>query len=416
MASQFNIPLRDRSERARLISTTPISRSMRVAIIAEWLSSYAGSERVLEQMIACFPEADVFAVVNFLPEDERGFLQGKVPKLSFIQNLPWARRHFRHYLPLMPLAVEQFDLSGYDLILSNNHAVAKGVIVGPDQFHISYIQSPMRYAWDLQSQYLREAGLARGIKGWLVKWLLHRLRLWDRQTANGVDLFLGNSRFITRRIWRVYRRESKVLYPPVDVSRFTLHETKEDFYLTASRMVPYKRMDLIVEAFAGMPDKRLVVIGDGPEMAKVRAKAGPNVSLMGYQPFEVLRDYLQRAKAFVFAAEEDFGILPVEAQACGTPVIAFGKGGALETIRGQTDQQPTGIFFDEQTPVSIQAAVLAFEGMQDRISPERCRENAMRFSKERFRDEYHGLVMAAWEEFRSQGFIRILASPKIAGK
>jgi glycosyltransferase involved in cell wall biosynthesis len=171
-------------------------------------------------------------------------------------------------------------------------------------------------------------------------------------------------------------------------------------------MVPYKRMDLIVEAFAGMPDKRLVVIGDGPEMAKVRAKAGPNVSLMGYQPFEVLRDYLQRAKAFVFAAEEDFGILPVEAQACGTPVIAFGKGGALETIRGQTDQQPTGIFFDEQTPVSIQAAVLAFEGMQDRISPEQCRENAMRFSKERFRDEYHGLVMAAWEEFRSQGFIR----------
>jgi glycosyltransferase involved in cell wall biosynthesis len=316
----------------------------------------------------------------------------------------------------MPLAVEQFDLSGYDLILSNNHAVAKGVIVGPDQFHISYVQSPMRYAWDLQSQYLREAGLGRGIKGWLVKWLLHRLRLWDRQTANGVDLFLGNSRFITRRIWRVYRRESKVLYPPVDVSRFTLHETKEDFYLTASRMVPYKRMDLIVEAFAGMPDKRLVVIGDGPEMAKVRAKAGPNVSLMGYQPFEVLRDYLQRAKAFVFAAEEDFGILPVEAQACGTPVIAFGKGGALETIRGQTDQQPTGIFFDEQTPVSIQAAVLAFEGMQDRISPERCRENAMRFSKERFRDEYHGLVMAAWEEFRSQGFIRILASPKIAGK
>jgi glycosyltransferase involved in cell wall biosynthesis len=379
---------------------------MRVAIIAEWLSSYAGSERVLEQMIACFPEADVFAVVNFLPEDERGFLQGKVPKLSFIQNLPWACRHFRHYLPLMPLAVEQFDLSGYDLILSNNHAVAKGVIVGPDQFHISYVQSPMRYAWDLQSQYLREAGLGRGIKGWLVKWLLHRLRLWDRQTANGVDLFLGNSRFITRRIWRVYRRESKVLYPPVDVSRFTLHETKEDFYLTASRMVPYKRMDLIVEAFAGMPDKRLVVIGDGPEMAKVRAKAGPNVSLMGYQPFEVLRDYLQRAKAFVFAAEEDFGILPVEAQTCGTPVIAFGKGGALETIRGQTDQQPTGIFFDEQTPVSIQSAVLAFEGMQDRISSERCRENAMRFSKERFRDEYHGLVMAAWEEFRSQGFIR----------
>jgi glycosyltransferase involved in cell wall biosynthesis len=379
---------------------------MKIAIIAEWLSTYAGSERVLEQMIACFPEADVFAVVNFLPEDERGFLQGKVPKLSFIQNLPWARRYFRHYLPLMPLAVEQFDLSGYDLILSNNHAVAKGVIVGPDQLHISYVQSPMRYAWDLQSQYLREAGLERGIRGCLVKWLLHRLRLWDRQTANGVDLFLGNSRFITRRIWRVYRREAEVLYPPVDVSRFTLHETRENFYLTASRMVPYKRMDLIVEAFRGMPEKRLVVIGDGPEMAKIRAKAGPNVSLMGYQPFEVLRDYLQRAKAFVFAAEEDFGILPVEAQACGTPVIAFGKGGALETVRGQVNDQPTGVFFAEQTTGAIQSAVSIFEGMQAQISPEHCRENAMRFSMERFRHEYRGLVMIAWEEFRSQGFIR----------
>jgi glycosyltransferase involved in cell wall biosynthesis len=380
--------------------------NMRVAIIAEWLSTYAGSERVLEKMIGCFPEADVFAVVDFLPEAERGFLLGKRPKVSFIQRLPLARKYFRHYLPWMPLAVEQFDLSAYDVILSNSHAVAKGIITGPNQLHISYVNSPMRYAWDLQPQYLREAGLERGVKGWLVRWLLHRMRSWDRQTANGVDLFLANSRFIARRIWRVYRREAEVLYPPVDVSGFSLHETKEDFYLTASRMVPYKRMDLIVEAFAGMPDKRLVVIGDGPEMAKVRAKAGPNVSLMGYQPFEVLRDYLQRAKAFVFAAEEDFGILPVEAQTCGTPVIAFGKGGALETIRGQTDQQPTGIFFDEQTPVSIQSAVLAFEGMQDRISPERCRENAMRFSEERFRDEYHGLVMAAWEEFRSQGFIR----------
>ena len=374
---------------------------MKVAIVHEWLSTYAGSERVLEQMIACFPEADVFAVVDFLPETERFFLLGKAPKVSFIQNLPRAGRYFRHYLPLMPLAVEQFDLSGYDLILSNNHAVAKGVIVAPDQLHISYVQSPMRYAWDLQSQYLREAGLDRGVKSWLVRWLLHRMRSWDRHSANGVDVFLANSRFIARRIWRVYRRESKVLYPPVDVSGFSLRETKEDFYLTASRMVPYKRMDLIVEAFRGMPDKTLIVIGDGPEMAKIRAKAGPNVTLMGYQPFDVLRDYLQRAKAFVFAAEEDFGILPVEAQACGTPVIAFGKGGALETIRGQTDDRPTGVFFAEQTPVSIQATVSIFEGMQDRITPEQCRENAMRFSTQRFQREYLDFVMAAWKEFKA---------------
>jgi len=376
---------------------------MRVAIVAEWLSTYAGSERVLEQMIACFPESDVFAVVDFVPESERGFLQGKVPTVSFIQHLPLARKYFRHYLPWMPLAVEQFDLSAYDVILSNSHAVAKGVITGPDQLHVSYVNSPMRYAWDLQAQYLRESGLEYGVKGWLVRWLLHRMRSWDRQTANGVDLFLANSRFIARRIWRVYRREAEVLYPPVDVSGFNLHEAKEDFYLTASRMVPYKRMDLIVEAFADMSDKRLVVIGDGPEMKKVMAKASPNVTLMGYQSFEVLRDHLQRAKAFVFAAEEDFGILPVEAQACGTPVIAFGKGGALETIRGQADYRPTGVFFAEQTPSSIQAAVSIFEGMQDRITPEQCRENAMRFSTQRFQREYFDFVMAAWADFLAQG-------------
>jgi glycosyltransferase involved in cell wall biosynthesis len=301
----------------------------------------------------------------------------------------------------MPLAVEQFDLSGYDLILSNNHAVAKGVIVGPDQLHMSYVQSPMRYAWDLQSQYLREAGLDWGVKSWLVRWLLHLMRSWDRHSANGVDVFLANSRFIARRIWRVYRRESKVLYPPVDVSGFSLRETKEDFYLTASRMVPYKRMDLIVEAFRDMPDKTLVVIGDGPEMARIRAEAGPNVTIMGYQSFEVLRDHLQRARAFLFAAEEDFGILPVEAQACGTPVIAFGKGGALETIRGQADDRPTGVFFAEQTPASIQAAVSIFEGMQYQITPKQCRENAMRFSTQRFQREYFEFVMAAWKEFKA---------------
>ena len=374
---------------------------MKVAIVAEWLSTYAGAERVLEQMIACFPDADVFAVVDFVPESERGFLQGKVPKVSFIQHLPLARKYFRYYLPLMPLAVEQFDLSAYDVILSNSHAVAKGVITGPDQLHVSYVNSPMRYAWDLQPQYLREAGLDCGVKGWLVRWLLHRIRSWDRQTANGVDLFLANSRFIARRIWRVYRREAEVIYPPVDVCNFSLHEAKDDFYLTASRMVSYKRLDLIVKAFAGMMDKKLVVIGDGPEMAKIRSKAGSNITLMGYQPLEVVREHLQRSKGFVFAAEEDFGILPVEAQACGTPVIAFGKGGALETIRGQADYRPTGVFFTEQTGASIQAAVAIFEGMQDQITPEQCRENALRFSTQRFRREYFEFVMAAWKEFKA---------------
>lgn len=375
---------------------------MKIAIIADWLTTYAGSERVLEQMIACFPEADVFAVVDFVPQAERSFLQGKHPKTTFIQKLPGARKYARHYLPLMPLAIEQLDLSAYNLILSSSHAVAKGVIVGPDQFHISYVHSPIRYAWDLQHQYLKESGLESGIKSWLVRLLLHRIRLWDQRTQYGVDEFIANSGFIARRIHRVYGRSATVIYPPVDVDAFTLNIAKEDFYLAASRLVPYKRMDIIVEAFSQMPDKKLVLIGDGPDMEKIRVKAGSNVTIMGYQPFNVLKDHMQRAKAFVFAAEEDFGIAPVEAQACGTPVIAFGKGGALETVRGLgvVDNNPTGIFFAEQTPAAIIAAVSAFEQQASAFNPETIRQHAEGFSVAHFKANYICFVenaLARWQ-------------------
>ena len=376
---------------------------MKIAIIADWLTTYAGSERVLEQMIACYPQADVFAVVDFVPKESRGFLQGKQPVTTFIQKLPGAKRFARHYLPLMPLAVEQLDLSGYDLILSSSHAVAKGVIVGPDQLHISYVHSPIRYAWDLQHQYLKESGLDKRAIGWLARWLLHKIRLWDVRTQFGVDEFIANSRFIARRIHRVYGRNATVIYPPVDVDAFALCETKEDFYLTASRMVPYKRMDLIVEAFATMPDKMLVVIGDGPDFEKIRTKATSNVRLIGYQSFSVLRDHMQRAKAFVFAAEEDFGIAPVEAQACGTPVIAFGKGGALETIRGLgvMDADPTGIFFDEQSITAIVSAVQRFESSQTQFVPAAIRQHAEQFSVVNFRERYMHFVDGAWDRWRA---------------
>jgi glycosyltransferase involved in cell wall biosynthesis len=377
---------------------------MKIAIIADWLTTYAGSERVLEQMIACFPEADVFAVVDFVPQAERGFLQGKRPKTTFIQKLPGARKYARHYLPLMPLAIEQLDLSAYNLILSSSHAVAKGVIVGPDQLHISYVHSPIRYAWDLQHQYLKESGLESGIKSWLVRLLLHRIRLWDQRTQYGVDQFIANSGFIARRIHRVYGRSATVIYPPVDVDAFTLNIAKEDFYLAASRLVPYKRMDLIVEAFSQMPDKKLVLIGDGPDMEKIRVKAGSNVTIMGYQPFNVLKDHMQRAKAFVFAAEEDFGIAPVEAQACGTPVIAFGKGGALETVRGLgvVDNNPTGIFFAEQTPAAIIAAVSAFEQQASAFNPETIRQHAEGFSVAHFKANYSRFVKNALERWQEK--------------
>ena len=303
------------------------STKMKVAIVHEWFVNYAGSEKVVEEILKVFPQADLFALVDFLADDERGFLGGRRVRTSFIQRLPKARSAFRNYLPLMPLAVEQFDLSSYDLVISSNHAVAKGVITGPDQMHISYVYTPVRYAWDLQHQYLRESGLEKGLKAWIARLSLHYLRIWDSRTVHGVDTFLACSKYIARRIRKTYGRDSKVVYPPVDIARFMMRTDKENFYLTASRMVPYKRMPMIVEAFAAMPQRRLVVIGDGPELERVKALArdASNVTILGYQPTEVLADYMARARAFVFAAEEDFGITPVEAQACGTPVIAYGR-------------------------------------------------------------------------------------------
>lgn len=365
---------------------------MKIAIVHDWLVTYAGAERVLEQLLLLFPQADLFSVVDFLPDGQRGFLQGKRASTTFIQDLPFSRTKYRQYLPLMPLAIEQLDLSQYDLVLSSSHAVAKGVLTGPDQLHICLCYSPIRYAWDLQHQYLQESGLAKGMKGWLAKLLLHYVRIWDYRTANGVDQFIAISHFIARRIRKVYGRESTVIYPPVDVERFSLHEAKDDYYVTASRMVPYKRIDLIVEAFTQMPDKRLVVIGDGPEMAKIKALAGPNIQLLGQQPFEVLLHHLHHAKAFIFAAEEDFGIAPLEAQACGTPVIAYGKGGALETIRGPETNRPSGIFFPEQQCASLLQAIRHFEEDSAGITAAHCRENALRFATAQFSSTFAAFV------------------------
>ncbi len=371
---------------------------MKIAIVHDWLVTYAGAERVLAALCETWPEADLFAVIDFLCDEDRARLGGKRATTTFIQQLPKARSAYQKYLPLMPLAIEQLDMSAYDLVISSSHAVAKGVLTGPNQLHISYVHSPIRYAWDLQHQYLHEASLDRGVKAKLARMLLHYMRMWDQRTASGVDEFIANSHFIAKRINKSYRRQSTVIYPPVDTSRFTLHEAKEDFYLTASRMVPYKKIPLIVEAFAAMPDKRLVVIGTGPEMERVREVASANVTLMGYQSDEVLRQYMQRARAFVFAAEEDFGIAPIEAQACGTPVIAFARGGVLETIRGLEHEKPTGVFYPEQSVDSIVAAVRTFETHRQRISASNCRSNAERFGGERFKQEIKAFVEARIRE------------------
>lgn len=362
-------------------------KNLRVAIVHDWLVTFAGAERVLAELIEMWPEADLFSVIDFLSDDNRAKLKGKQARTTFIQKLPKAKARYQAYLPLMPFAIEQLDMSAYDLVISSNHAVAKGVITGPDQLHICYCYSPIRYAWDMQNQYLSETGLNKGIKGVLARLLLFKIRDWDHRTSNGVDYFISDSDYIGRRISKTYRRDSTTIYPGIALTDFSLHTPKEDFYLTASRMVPYKKMDLIVRAFAQMPDKRLVVIGDGPQYQKIAAAATDNVLILGYQPFEVLCDHMQRAKAFVFAAEEDFGIIPIEAQACGTPVIAFGKGGALETVI----DGKTGLFFHQQSEASLQEAIHRFES-EFEADPATIRRHAESFSPEKFRSKLRAFV------------------------
>jgi glycosyltransferase involved in cell wall biosynthesis len=373
---------------------------MKVAVIHDWLVEPGGAELVLREILTCYPDADLFCVVDFLADRHRHFTLGKRASTTFIQRLPFAAKRYRNYLPLMPLAIEQFDLSAYDLVISSTHAVAKGVLTGPDQVHVSYVHSPIRYAWDLQHQYLREGGLQRGVKGAIARIVLSYLRIWDTRTANSVDAYMANSRFIARRVQKIYRREATVVNPPVALDEAPLGIEKGEYYVTASRMVPYKRMDLIAAAFAAMPDRRLVIIGDGPEMAKVRAHAGPNVEILGYQSREVLLARLAGAKAFVFAAEEDFGIAPLEAQAMGTPVIAFGRGGALETVVGEGtgERAATGLFYAEQTVPALVAAVQRFEREPGLYTAEACRANAQRFSAERFREEFKAVVDRALRE------------------
>jgi len=378
---------------------------MKIAIVHDWLVTYAGAETVLAEILKLYPAADLFSVVDFMPEQDRGFFGGRSVHTTFVQHLPAARRRYRTYLPLMPWAVERLDLSGYDLVISSSHAVAKGVMTRPDQLHVCYCHSPMRYAWDMREEYLREAGIDSGVRGWVARFLLERLRKWDLRNSLSVNCFIANSAFIAERIRASYDRDAVVIFPPVDTEYFTPQGDKGEFYLAASRMVPYKRMNLIAQAFSRMPGRQLVVIGDGPQYESARALAGPNVKFLGYQPREVLREYLRQARALVFAAKEDFGILPVEAQACGTPVIAYGVGGALETVRGlgcAGVEKPTGMFFAEQTEESIIAAIETFEAREAEFRPEYCRENALRFAPEQFRQQFTRFVDTAVDHFQRE--------------
>lgn len=370
---------------------------MKLAIAHEWLDTYAGSERVVEQILNIYPEADLFSLVDFLAFDERSFIHHKPVTTSFIQTLPQARKHFRQYLPFMPLAIEQFDFTDYDVVVSSHHAVAKGVITRGDQLHLSYVHTPIRYAWELQWQYLEQANLKRGLKSVLTRLILHYLRLWDVSTANRVDRFVANSRFIAQRIWKTYRRRATVIYPPVATHRFRADRPRDEFYLTVSRFVPYKRVDLTIAAFnqLGLP---LIVIGEGSDRAQLQSYARPNIQFLGYQSDAVVIDHMERCKAFIFPAEEDFGITPVEAQAAGSPVIAYGRGGVTETVVAGK----TGLLFPTQTVEALVNAVQTFEQKNRLIPACDIRHHVEQFSESRFRQRFEQLLEETWQQFQSR--------------
>jgi glycosyltransferase involved in cell wall biosynthesis len=365
-------------------------RPPRIALVHDWLESYAGSERVFEQLIQLFPEADLFSLVDFVPAEQRAFLQGRKLRTSFIQHLPFSRKIFRTYLPLFPVAMFLFNFKEYDFVISDSHCMAKNLRLKAGQKHLSYCHSPIRYAWDMRDDYLEQVGLSRGLKGLLIRWILAGLRWWDRRGSQSVSAFIANSDFIRQRIRQCYDRSAQVVHPPVSVKDFSPDRERDDFYLTASRMVPYKRVDLIVDAFSKMPNKQLIVIGDGPEMSQVMqaAQGHLNITVLGYQSSKVLKDHLERCKAFVFAAKEDFGILPVEAMAAGAPVIAFAKGGVAESVVPLGRPNPTGVFFESQEIESIIAAIQTFEENKSSFSSLACNERAKAFSREAFREGF----------------------------
>jgi len=366
---------------------------VKVALVHDWLSTKGGAEKVLEAFIELFPNADLFTLVDHMPKHKRDFLKNLNIKTSFLQNVPLSKKYFRHYLPLFPMAVESFDLRGYDLVLSSSYAVSKGVLTLPNQLHISYCHSPMRYAWDMYHTYIKEHNI-KGVKGAFIKYTLFKIRIWDIVSSNRVDYFIANSNFVKNRIKKFYKREAKVIYPFADTKRFSFYEKKEDFYLTASRLVPYKKTKLIVEAF-NKNGKKLVVIGEGEELKEIKKIAKRNIEVLGYRDDDSLIYYMQRAKAFVYAALEDFGIVPIEAMSCGTPVICYGEGGVAESVI----DEKTGVFFKEQSIESINEAIERFEKME--FSFKNISDYAQKFSKENFKRDIKLFIEEKMDEFVS---------------
>jgi glycosyltransferase involved in cell wall biosynthesis len=365
---------------------------MRIALIHDWLITPGGSEKVLREMLYVLRvhEVDVYTLMDFFSEEDREeFIMGKNTTTSFLQYIPGIKKNYKYFFPFFPRAIQSFKLEDYDVIISSSHSVAKGVRKRKGQIHISYCHTPMRYIWDLKRQYISDHGLDKGWKKWFSRPLMRSIRNWDFATSSDVDFFISNSIYIQQRIQNNYHKEARVIYPPVNTDFFQLNPKKENYYVTASRLVPYKKIELIAEAFAEMPDKKLLIIGDGPCWNDIKKIQSPNIEMLRYDTNEVLRFHLQRAKAFVFAAEEDFGITPVEAMACGTPVIAYGKGGVLETVKDKV----CGVLFHHQSVKSIVDAVYRFENDIHLFQPEIIRTHSQPFNKQRFHQEFASIIL-----------------------
>ncbi|MDF2959491.1 MAG: glycosyltransferase [Paenibacillus sp.] len=351
---------------------------MKIAIVHDYLNQYGGAERVLECFMDMFPDAPVYTMISDLSKMPKRFKDADI-RTSFIQSIPFSKNHYKKMLSLFPIAVEQFDLREYDVILSSSSAFAKGVITNPNQVHICYCYTPMRYVWDLYHQYIKE-DVKNPVFRKVLPYILHKIRMWDLLTAQRVDHYIADSISISNRIAKYYGRKSQVIYPPVGYEKFRTSDKIEDFFLIVSRMIPYKRIDIAIEAFNRLK-KPLVIIGDGYDRKRLESLAGPTITFLGIQPDEVIVDYYSRCKGFILAGEEDFGITPLEAQSSGRPVIAYGKGGALETVV----ENVTGVFFRESTYESIMEAVNKFDSIA--FDTQVIREHADRFNETRFKQE-----------------------------